>query len=135
MGGLPFVYPIFPVYSPREAEGLCAEGYTILHTFGRRKGYMRLILPIILLLEPRASSPGSVTPGSMVAGSTYGRCMCGVYLGRCSREVYTYQGVPQGCSREAYTHHGVPQGVVVGGHIYPPGCTSGCIRHTWVYTT
>ena len=53
--GLPFVYPIFPSFTPGESRALCAEFPTILHTSGRRKASMRLISLINLRIEPRAS--------------------------------------------------------------------------------
>ena len=54
MGGRPFVYPIFPVILPGETEGSCADLPLFFHTFGRRKGSIRLLITIILRVEPRA---------------------------------------------------------------------------------
>ena len=135
--GLPFVYPIVALFSPREQEQLCAEASSLFHTFGRMEVSMRIMALIILRVEPRALSHPAAHPGCHQCSTDGQRSVqwCtwedGVYHG-----VYT-RGIPGRVPlshtrvyQEEYhsPYPGIPQGV------HPsPGYTTGCTSLTWLY--
>lgn len=124
--GLPFVYPITRSFLPGETEGLCAEGHTFPHTFGRRKA---LFPPYSLFnpgYEPRASSLRTVARGVHSLLVVDQRCDRGIPRDA-GYGAYGEACIPTRVPPRAYTGSTYPPGYTSQPQgVYPPGCLLGC---------